>query len=154
MLYIGIDVGAKGALSYVNSSGHLYTSIKFDLRKYIELFEDIKDFEKPQTLIVGVEKVNAMPNQGVKSMFSFGQRLGELEGVLQTLKIPYELIPPRVWQKSCNIKPKSKKQDIANEILKLYPNASLRGGKGGLLDGVADSIGIAHHMRLKYRVET
>lgn len=148
MLYIGIDVGQKGALSVIDKNGMVNTSIPFNLRGYIDYLQVHRDIKIP--CIVGIEKVHAMPKQGVKSMFSFGQRLGEIEGMLQTLRLPYELVPPRVWQRECSIKPKSTKKDIAEQILKLYPNAQVRGRRGGLLDGISDSIGIAHYIRIKY----
>ncbi len=149
MLYIGIDVGKKGAMSIIDEDGTILSSTPFDLRKYIALLTNLQ--EKGTKMMLGIEKVHSMPNQGVKAMFSFGQRLGELEGMCQALYLPYELIPPKEWQKTCNIKPKSTKKDIANQILNLYPKASLKGSRGGLLDGVADSLGLAHYMRIKYK---
>ncbi|MBS9782733.1 MAG: hypothetical protein KGV43_02905 [Arcobacter sp.] len=141
-------MGKKGAMSIIDKSGTILSSTPFDLREYIVILSRLKQENTP--MMVGIEKVSSMPKQGVKSMFSFGQRLGELEGMCKSLYIPYELVPPQQWQKVCKIKPKSTKQDIANQILNLYPNASLKGKRGGLLDGVSDSIGLAHYIRLKY----
>jgi crossover junction endodeoxyribonuclease RuvC len=47
-----------------------------------------------------IEKVHAMPGQGVSSMFSFGRAAGIVEGVLAGLSVPFELIPPATWIKS------------------------------------------------------
>ena len=35
-----------------------------------------------------VEQVNAMPGQGVTSMFNFGQTFGAIKGISATLKLP------------------------------------------------------------------
>ena len=47
-----------------------------------------------------IEKVHAMPGQGVSSMFSFGRAAGIIEGVLAGFSVPFELIPPATWTKS------------------------------------------------------
>ena len=38
--------------------------------------------------VVVVEQVNAMPGQGVTSMFNFGQTFGAIKGISATLKNP------------------------------------------------------------------
>ena len=98
--------------------------------------------------MVSVEQVSSMPGQGVKSMFSFGQRLGELEGMLQALKIGYIQTRPQAWQKTCKVQAKSGKKGIFEAISKIYPEAELLGSKGGIKDGRCDSLGIAHNLRL------
>lgn len=47
-----------------------------------------------------IEKVSAMPGNGVASMFSFGRAAGIVEGVLAGLSVPFQLIPPATWIKS------------------------------------------------------
>lgn len=146
MIICGIDPGANGALALLDSNDILYimdykTS---GLASYIELFQS----HKPHLVIV--EKVNAMPGQGVKSMFSFGQRLGEIEGMLQAMQIPYQLVQPKVWQKLISIPPKAEKKQVASTIQKLYPTAQLYGVKGGLLDGRSDALGLLHYGRSIY----
>ena len=147
MVYIGIDPGAKGSMCVISNGKVLFKD--FDLKDYsntLKAFLDTDDTE----LMVAIEKVHAMPGQGVSSSFSFGQRLGELEGMLTALQIPYELVAPRDWQKACGIPAKSDKKGIASVIQKLYPTAELYGNKGGLRDGRSDALGLAHFIRLKY----
>lgn len=147
MVYIGIDPGAKGSMCLISNGKVLFKD--FDLKDYsstLKAFLDTNDTE----LMVAIEKVHAMPGQGVSSSFSFGQRLGELEGMLTALQIPYELVAPRDWQKACGIPAKSDKKGIASVIQKLYPTAELYGNKGGLRDGRSDALGLAHFIRLKY----
>lgn len=147
MVYIGIDPGAKGSMCVISNGKVVFKD--FDLKEYsstLKAFLDTNDTE----LMVAIEKVHAMPGQGVSSSFSFGQRLGELEGMLTALQIPYELVAPRDWQKACGIPAKSDKKGIASVMQKLYPTAELYGNKGGLRDGRSDALGLAHFIRLKY----
>ena len=147
MVYIGIDPGAKGSMCLIGNGKVVFKD--FDLKEYsntLKAFLDTDDTE----LMVAIEKVHAMPGQGVSSSFSFGQRLGELEGMLTALQIPYELVAPKEWQKACGIPAKSDKKSIASVIQKLYPTAELYGNKGGLRDGRSDALGLAHFIRLKY----
>jgi len=46
-----------------------------------------------------VEKVSAMPGQGVTSMFSFGRSLGIIEGIIAAYNIPVTYVTPGVWTK-------------------------------------------------------
>lgn len=46
-----------------------------------------------------IEKVGAMPGQGVTSMFSFGYGFGVWMGILAALKIPHTLVTPQAWKK-------------------------------------------------------
>ena len=47
-----------------------------------------------------VEKVSAMPGQGVTSMFSFGRSLGIIEGIVAAYDIPVTYVTPSVWTKA------------------------------------------------------
>lgn len=46
-----------------------------------------------------VEKVSAMPGQGVTSMFSFGRSLGIIEGIIAAYNISATYVMPSVWTK-------------------------------------------------------
>jgi crossover junction endodeoxyribonuclease RuvC len=50
-----------------------------------------------------VEKVGAMPGQGVSSMFAFGRAAGVIEGVLAGLHIRYDLVSPQLWQREVRV---------------------------------------------------
>lgn len=49
---------------------------------------------------VFIEKVGAMPGQGVSSMFGFGKGYGLWIGILAALQIPYTLVTPQTWKKT------------------------------------------------------
>lgn len=46
-----------------------------------------------------IEKVGAMPRQGVSSTFKFGMGYGGLLGVCAALQIPVELVTPQRWKR-------------------------------------------------------
>lgn len=112
------DPGASGSMCHMTDKEIIFIDFKADqLKGYINYIQLIKE-----PIITTIEKVNSMPGQGVKSVFSFGQRLGELEGMLQSFKIGYILTRPQEWQKACGIKPKSGKKGIYDVMSKAYPN--------------------------------
>jgi crossover junction endodeoxyribonuclease RuvC len=46
-----------------------------------------------------VERVGAMPEQGVASMFRFGMGCGLIRGVLMALEVPIVDVAPTLWKK-------------------------------------------------------
>lgn len=48
---------------------------------------------------VAIEKVGAMPKQGVNSMFSFGHSAGVAEGVARALGLSVVMISPADWKR-------------------------------------------------------
>lgn len=139
-----IDPGANGALVILHSSD-VFTFVDYKAKGIRGYIEALKDY--PLQLL-GIELVHSMPNQGVASTFSFGQRFGELIGIAEALDIPYELVQPRQWQKHLGLS-KATKQEIADAILQIYPNAELLGKRKGLLDGRSDALGILHYIKEK-----
>jgi len=55
-----------------------------------------------------LERVGAMPGQGVTSMFGFGRSMGVLEGVLAGQGIQTDYVTPQRWKKSWNLVGKDK----------------------------------------------
>jgi crossover junction endodeoxyribonuclease RuvC len=53
--------------------------------------------------IVIVERVGAMPGQGVASTFKFGAAFGAICGVLGALEIPVYRVAPTVWKRHFNL---------------------------------------------------
>ncbi len=144
--FVAFDPGANGAMCILGSDN----STQFWDFKTSNISGYTIALSTVTPALVAIEAVSSMPGQGVKSMFSFGQRLGELEGMLQALNIGYVKPRPREWQKVCRIKPKSGKKGIYDVISKIYPKAILKGSRGGLLDGRCDALGIAHYLRTIY----
>ena len=94
-----------------------------------------------------LEHVGAMPGQGSVSMFHFGESFGWLQGVLDTLMIPYELVRPQKWKKefSCT----SDKNTSIKVAKRLFPKTDLRRAPKckGAHDGICAALLMAEYGR-------
>ena len=123
MIYIGIDPGKNGGIAKINTDTGFVKTVTFSEESLISELEGYFMFDKSPLRCV-LEKVNAMPGQGVVSMFNFGQNYGFIQGVLKAYKIPYELVTPQKWKKefSCT----SDKNTSIEVCKRLFPNVNLK----------------------------
>ena len=94
-MYVGIDIGAKGCMAILDDDNNLTTQ-SFN-KGGLEVYRDLLLNIKPKKILI--ERVHSLPHQGVKSMFSFGQRYGEVLGMLVALRLAYDTLLPQQWQK-------------------------------------------------------
>ena len=73
--------------------------------------------------MVVVEHVNAMPGQGVTSMFNFGQSFGVIKGVCSALNLPIYFVRPTKWKKHFNLI-KTNKDASRTKVIEAYPEIS------------------------------
>jgi hypothetical protein len=95
MHIIGIDPGQSGGFARLSESafGYKMPDTEADTATLLaSLFTT-------STTMAYIERVHAMPLQGVVSMFSFGRNYGFLRGLLIAIGIPFEEVTPQVWQK-------------------------------------------------------
>ena len=133
MIIFGIDPGVSGAISILEN------------KKVIEVFEMptmidgkkskrqvngaqvtniIKEkLDKNKEIIVVVEHVNAMPGQGVTSMFNFGQSFGVIKGISSALSLPIYFVRPTKWKKHFNLI-KTNKDASRTKVIEVYPKIS------------------------------
>lgn len=104
--YIGIDPGLSGAVAIIDSQAKLTTlaptpTVKIGKKKYydIQAMKEILQTVNHLNPIICLEKVHAMPGQGVTSMFRFGEGYGIWLGLVNGLGIPYMEVHPRTWTK-------------------------------------------------------
>jgi crossover junction endodeoxyribonuclease RuvC len=100
---IGIDPGLKGGIVTMDN-GEIIATLKMPIHKFegssaINWHHLAGYLEGQSPYMVSIEKVNAMPGQGVCSMFSFGTNYGGLLGLCAGLGIPFTLVRPQQWQK-------------------------------------------------------
>jgi crossover junction endodeoxyribonuclease RuvC len=92
-----------------------------------------------------IEKVGAMPGQGVTSMFGFGKGFGLWLGILAALNIPYTLVTPQAWKKLMMMG-QSDKDAARGRAQQLFPHvAGLMTRKKDI--GRADALLIAEYGR-------
>jgi len=70
-----------------------------------------------------LERTNAMPGQGVASMFSMGDSYGCCRSVLACSGIPFVTVLPAVWKKHFGLS--SDKEQSRALAIKLFPGAEL-----------------------------
>src|ERR1035437_7770475 len=105
--FIGIDPGKGGAIGclYDNKIAHAHTPLagkEYDIAKMVDLVKGankVPVFAGSEDLFCVIEKVHAMPGQGVVSMFTFGYGFGLWVGIVASLRIPYILVAPQTWKK-------------------------------------------------------
>tara|TARA_B110000438_G_C15377979_1_gene463490 strand:- start:41 stop:520 length:480 start_codon:yes stop_codon:yes gene_type:complete len=133
MIIIGIDPGISGAISIIENKKILEvydTPTMIDGKKNkrqinsAQVTNIIKEtLNKGKKVVVVVEQVNAMPGQGVTSMFNFGQSFGVIKGICAALSLPIYFVRPTKWKKHFNLI-KTNKDASRTKIIEVYPEIS------------------------------
>lgn len=145
---IGIDPGKTGAIAVMDDEGILCLE-QFNVDKYVDVLSYVGRSTSAKDIKVCLEKVGAMPGQGVVSMFNFGHNLGVIEGILSALRIPYQLVPPQTWKKEFSLTgDKAKSIEVCK---KLFPWVDLRATERSRKpsDGLAEALLMAEYARRK-----
>ena len=106
-LYLGLDPGATGGIAVLDDAGNVRLAEPMpvagegvDGGQLARLVMSMRDLDsQADYALAAVEHVNAMPGQGVCSMFSFGCSWGLARGVLAALGVPVLLVRPQAWKK-------------------------------------------------------
>ncbi len=129
--YLGADPGASGAIAVIDGSTMNLTVFKWTEDRALN-FEMLQKIRNCYGVIHGVvERVHSMPQQGVRSTFTFGRNYGELLMALTAAKIPFEDVTPAKWQSDLSVKKREKgknaqhKRNLAALARQLYPNTKL-----------------------------
>ena len=133
MKIIGIDPGLSGAIAVMHDKKvmNMYdmpvmAEGKKNKRQLnsSQLVNIIKEnINEDEDTIVVVEQVNAMPGQGVTSMFNFGQTFGAIKGVCAALKLPIFFVRPSKWKKHFELI-NSSKDASRTKVIEMYPTLS------------------------------
>lgn len=143
-LHRNIDPGKDGAMAII--SPHEDTRvICFEPEEYKFWIGYCSSFEESTKCCL--ERVGAMPKQGVTSMFKFGENYGFIQGLLTAYGIPYELVTPQRWKKEFGITG-DKNSSIA-VCKRLFPDVSLRRTERCKKDhdGMAEALLMAEYAR-------
>jgi len=135
MRIIGIDPGLSGAIAILENNNVLNI---FDMPVMSEgkknkrqlnsallvslLRENITSSDE---VAVVVEQVNAMPGQGVTSMFNFGQTFGAIKGICAALDLPIFFVRPSKWKKHFELI-NSSKDSSRTKAIEMYPKLSVQ----------------------------
>ena len=133
MIIIGVDPGISGAISILENKKILEV---YDTPTMIEGKKNKRQINGAQVtniikerlnggknVVVVVEHVNAMPGQGVTSMFNFGQSFGVIKGICAALSLPIYFVRPTKWKKHFNLI-KTNKDASRTKAIEIYPSIS------------------------------
>jgi len=111
-MIIGIDPGKTGGIVLLKENTIIdYTKMPDNIYDISNIFTKHKNAQ----LYVAIEKVGAMPGQGVASMFKFGYNVGVIHGILSMYKFPKEEVTPLKWKKYFNIPGKKANPSLCKE---------------------------------------
>jgi crossover junction endodeoxyribonuclease RuvC len=156
---VGIDPGVTGAVAIFY---HATLSTVFDIPFIQESSKSKKRIDAVQLVYllgehlwcleghyaIYMELAQAMPKQGVSSMFAYGRTNGVIEGVLAGLgfmdkESTLKKVPPAVWKRRLNLLSNVHPKDAGlHKARELYPHAELHLKKH---HNRADAILIGHY---------
>lgn len=157
MIIIGIDPGKDGFIAILTDGGnpefHPTPTIKISKggKRAYDTTEMKSILESADPDMVVLEKQQAMPGQGVSSMFQIGLGFGLWQGIVIGLGFKIMIPHPRTWQKVMH-------RDIPGDDTKgrsilaaqrLFPDVDLRKSERARKphDGKADSLLLAEYGR-------
>ena len=133
MKIIGIDPGLSGGIAILQGNKVLNL---FDMPVMSEGKKNKRQLNSAQLanliknniktnedVAVVVEQVNAMPGQGVTSMFNFGQSFGAIKGACAALEVPIYFVRPSKWKKYFDLI-NSSKDASRTKVIEMYPTLS------------------------------
>ena len=133
MKIIGIDPGLSGGIAVLENNKVLNildmpvmpegkkNKRQLNSALLVSLIKD--NINASEEVVVVVEQVNAMPGQGVTSMFNFGQTFGAIKGVCAALELPIFFVRPSKWKKHFELI-NSSKDSSRTKAIERYPKLS------------------------------
>ena len=133
MKIIGIDPGLSGAIAILENNKVLSlfdvpvmsegkkNKRQLNSAQLVSLLKE--NISSDEEVAVVVEQVNAMPGQGVTSMFNFGQTFGAIKGVCAALALPIFFVRPSKWKKHFELI-NSSKDSSRTKAIEMYPKLS------------------------------
>jgi crossover junction endodeoxyribonuclease RuvC len=123
LCFMGIDPGASGAIAfYWPSHPHVVTAEDVPLVDgEIDATTLAQRIDQMRPDLVIIERVGAMPKQGVSSTFKFGKSYGLVIGIVAALKIPRHFVTPGKWKKHYGLS--ADKEQARARALNLWPES-------------------------------
>lgn len=155
MRVLGVDPGAGGALAMLDTE--LMALVIVDMpvatvrvgkshRRQISeswLADTLRLYEPDCAYI---ERVHAMPRQGVTSAFTFGLAYGIVRGILAALAVPTALVTPQEWKRSFRLGPdKSEARLVAARLLPMNAKDFTRVRDDGRAEAALLALFGSHH---------
>lgn len=162
MKIIGIDPGLKGGLAVIEDSKVIEVCVmpvyEQDNGKNIIDIKLVSEFIKrhnPNKIYL--EKVGAMKQQGVSSMFNFGVSYGALRACAIVLNYDLEVVTPQKWKKTVlgEEYDHTEKDGTIKFCMKQFPETNLLATKRSKIahDGICDALCIGYYHFMKKDLE-
>jgi crossover junction endodeoxyribonuclease RuvC len=120
-IFLGVDPGKSGAIAAIDASGAPVGHIRASETDR-DLFLWLSHWQNSCAM---VERVHAMPRQGVVSCFKFGQSFGSLRMALACAGVPYELVTPAKWQQVMKCRSRGDKNVTKARAQELFPSVRM-----------------------------
>ncbi len=125
MIVIGVDPGITGAIALFNSEKHTVevfdTPVAGGEIDYTGL-ASLMDFRFTLADFAYIEKVHAMPKQGVSSTFKFGTTLGAVMMAVAMCNVPRILVSPTEWKMRMGLN--NDKSKSLKRAIELFPKSA------------------------------
>lgn len=150
IIYTGVDPGKSGAIASVDMNGTILKISRFkdadaDGRIALIIADHFAVFDDEVIHAAAIEKVGAMPRQGLSSTFTFGKVYGEAWAGLVLSKARVFSVSPSTWQRDLLL---PKREVYSAHKRELKAEACNRWGRDFTLDQV-DAVWLAEWSRLK-----
>lgn len=153
MVVAAVDPGLKGGIAIYDGNTNKLNVFATPVRK-VEFVKsgkkktrDEMDLIKAASIVQSfpidcfvIEKVNAMPNQGVTGMFRFGENFGQWQGIAAASGFLPVFYPPQVWKSHYDLS--SDKYPSLEKARELWPD-NVNDFKLKKHDGLAEAALIA-----------
>lgn len=153
MVYIGIDPGMRGGYAIISNEDLSQTSVTvcpMDEKSFMEDMKAVSEAFPTNEIRCCLEKVGAMPKQGLASTWKFAEGYGVIQGVLKAFGIPYQTVPPQTWKKEFSLLHQDKSKSVET-AQRLFPCVNFlpseRSRKPS--DGMAESALLCEYARRK-----
>ncbi len=118
---LGIDPGISGAIAFFYTEAPTRVIVE-DVPVVAGEISGRLLAERIKTLkpdIAMIERVGAMPKQGVSSTFNFGVSFGQVRGVVSAFDIQIHLVAPAKWKRHFNLS--SDKEEARSKAISIFP---------------------------------
>lgn len=135
MIVFGVDPGLTGALAVlingrlidvadlpVREEGGGTVKRRLDAAVLAAMVREVRRQHGVDSELAMIERVGAMPKQGVASVFSLGHTAGVVEAVMLAIGVPVEFVAPAVWKRSMELG--KDKSDARAKASLCYPEQS------------------------------
>lgn len=165
MMYIGIDIGAKGGIVGLDEVGDILFMYRIpkkngsvDFPELAELINSLMDIDDRG--VICIEDIHSIYGMSAKSNFSFGFIKGFKVACCMMSTYRFEQVAPKIWQKEIweeddivrNGRKKDTKATSLNAAKRIFPDQTFVPTKRHRVphDGLVDSALIAEYAKRKF----